>query len=143
MWLHLLLGWYFVVVFRTSFTHIFDSHRYHSYEKTSHLKEPVPYNLTVYKGWKNVILSHSFSQFVLTHPVALKLREWTKDMEIPDEGFFSTLARITKITRNRETGNFSVVQNHVNELHLKKGLCPRCAMTFLPKFWRILYHLKL
>ena len=118
------------MILSRSLTHIFDSNRYHSYEKTTHLKDPVPYNLTVYKGWKNVVISRQFSEFVLTHPVAQNLREWTKDMEIPDESFFSTLARINNITQDKESGNFTVIQNHVNKLKLEEGLCPRQCDIF-------------
>ena len=76
------------------------------------LLAPPPYNLTIYKGWKNVILSRNFATFTLTHPVAKAFRKWTQDIEIPDEEFFATLARITKIEKD-PTGNYLVEQTHV------------------------------
>ena len=108
-----------ISIFRRSLTHVLDSNRYHSYEKTTSLKSPVPCNMTVYKGWKNVIMSRNFSNFTLHHPVAKIFRDWTKDMEIPDEEFFPTLARITKIQKTH--GNYTVTQNHVDRLPMKKG----------------------
>ena len=78
-----------------------------------------------------MVISRQFSEFVLKHPVAQTLREWTKDMEIPDESFFSTLARITNITQDGKSGNFTVLQNHINELKLNEGLCPRHCDSFI------------
>lgn len=51
-------------------------------------------------------------------------------MEIPDESFFSTLARINNITQDKDSGNFTVIQNHVNKLKLEEGLCPRQCDIF-------------
>lgn len=102
---------------------------YSSYERTMNLKSPPPYNMTIYKGWKNVILSRNFSTFVLTHPVAKTFREWTKDMEIPDEEFFATLARITNVAKiDKEDGNYLVKQTHVKALPIKAGLCTRITL---------------
>ena len=39
-------------------------------------KGPPPYNLTVMKGTKNVIISKAFSQFVTTHQVATDYFHW-------------------------------------------------------------------
>ena len=100
-------------------TYVADN-RYNSYERTEILRPPPPYNLTIYKGWKNVILSRKFAKFALSHPIAQNLKEWTKDMEIPDEEFFPTLARITKY-HQLPNGNFNITQNHQDELSLVKG----------------------
>ena len=123
-----------------SFSSFFPSQqRYHSYERTMNLKSPAPFNLTVYKGWKNVVLSRNFSAFALTHPISKTFREWTKDMEIPDEEFFATLARITSVKKTqvgpssnnddyKKGGNYIVEQTHVKELPIKRGLCPRITL---------------
>jgi len=104
-------------------------HRYLSSQKTMKLKAPVPYNMTVFKGNKCVILSKQFSKFVISHPISKKFREWTKDMAVPDESFFATLARITKISQDKNTGNYTVKQNLKNlgesRHYVKPGLCPR------------------
>ena len=85
--------------------------------------------MTVFKGNKCVILSKQFSKFVISHPISKKFREWTKDMAVPDESFFATLARITKISQDKNTGNYTVRQNLKNlgesRHYVKPGLCPR------------------
>jgi ABC-type molybdate transport system substrate-binding protein len=57
-------------------------------------KSPPPFNLTIYKGVKNIILSRHFAEFVINDPVAKIFRDWTKDMSIPDEHFIHSLCRI-------------------------------------------------
>ncbi len=56
-------------------------------------KEPPPFNLTVYKGGKNVVLSRSMVHFLLRHPIAVKFREWLEDTFVPDESFYATMIR--------------------------------------------------
>ena len=50
-------------------------------------------------------------------------------MAVPDESFFATLARITKISQDKNTGNYTVKQNLKNlgegRHYVKPGLCPR------------------
>lgn len=65
--------------------------------QTEKLKDPPPFNLTIYKGQKNVILSRTFVDFVLDHEVALAFLRWCEDMLIPDEAFYSTLIRIKNV----------------------------------------------
>ena len=88
--------------------------------------------MTVFKGNKCVILSKQFSKFVISHPISKKFREWTKDMNAPDESFFATLARITKISQNKSTGHYTVKQNLKNleesRHYVKPGLCPRYSL---------------
>ena len=85
--------------------------------------------MTVFKGNKCVILSKQFSKFIISHPVSKSFREWTKDTAMPDESFFASLARITEITQDKNTGNYSVKQNLYNlteeRRYVKPGLCPR------------------
>lgn len=61
-------------------------------------KRPPPFNLTIYKGQKNVVLTRKFANFILHHPVAVGFRRWCDDMLIPDESFYSTLVHIKKIS---------------------------------------------
>ncbi len=57
-------------------------------------KEPPPFGLTIFKGSKYVILnSESVHNFVHGH-VAKSLREWLKDVSMPEEFFFATMSRI-------------------------------------------------
>ena len=75
--------------------------------------DPIPFNLTVFKGGKSWQLPRRFVWFLLYHPVAktflgdwhstisvgaslnLILSEWSKTMYVPDESIVPTLARIT------------------------------------------------
>ena len=61
-------------------------------------KNPTPFNLAVYKGRKSWKIPRPFVTFLLSHPVALEFREWSKTVYIPDEFFIPTLARISNIT---------------------------------------------
>ena len=56
-------------------------------------------------------------------------------MEIPDEEFFATLARITKVEKSGEN-DFRVEQTHVKELPIKPGLCPRITLWDTDKDYR-------
>ena len=52
---------------------------------------PVPYGLKVYKSWAYVALSHQFVEYLLCSPVALALREFMKDVRIPEENIYAML----------------------------------------------------
>jgi hypothetical protein len=90
--------WYLFKKSLNPFVEIDPSERYQIIPlRTNNSKRPPPFNLTIYKGHKNVILSRTFSKFVLRHPVAIGFRRWCEDMLIPDEAFYSTLIHITDI----------------------------------------------
>jgi N-acetyllactosaminide beta-1,6-N-acetylglucosaminyltransferase len=78
---------------RFTMSHIMEPDR-PTLTRTGIKKSPPPFNLTIYKGSKNVILSRNFAEFVIKNPVAKIFREWTKDMSVPDEHFIPTLYRI-------------------------------------------------
>ena len=59
--------------------------------------EPVPFGLTIYKGAKSYRLPRHFVEFLLTHPVATSLIEWSKTTAVPDEMVVPTLARISSV----------------------------------------------
>ena len=42
--------------------------------KSEELLPPVPYNLTIFKGDRQVILSREYTNFILNHPVPIALR---------------------------------------------------------------------
>ena len=87
---------------------------------------PVPYNLTLFKGSKNVIISRKTAHDVLTHPVHLSLRNWLKDTAIPDETFFPTIAKIVNITKTEEN-DYKVVQK-LDTFDTSFGICTRASM---------------
>jgi hypothetical protein len=64
-------------------------------------KEPAPFNLTVYKGSKNTILSRSMTLFLLYHTIARAFKEWLADTSVPDESYYATMIRVRF---NRRTG---------------------------------------
>ena len=61
------------------------------------LLPPVPFNLTIFKGMREVVLSRNYSRFCLENPVARSFRTWIKNTAIPDESYFQTLSRISDI----------------------------------------------
>ena len=64
-------------------------------------KESPPYDLTVFKGLKNVILSRSMVYFILNNGLAIKFRKWLEDTLVPDESFYATMIRVVY---NHSTG---------------------------------------
>ena len=51
----------------------------------------IPYGLKVFKSWAYVALSHEFVEHVLCSPVGLALREYMKDVRIPEENTYAML----------------------------------------------------
>ena len=66
-------------------------------DNSKYLLPPVPFNLTLFKGMREVVLSRNYSRFCLEHPVARSFRTWIKNTAIPDESYFQTLSRISDI----------------------------------------------
>jgi hypothetical protein len=56
---------------------------------------PVPYNLTILKGEKNVAVTREFAEFVTQSNISFDLYNWLQLTKIADEHFYSTLASIT------------------------------------------------
>ena len=63
-------------------------------------KGPIPYNLVVYKGYKNVFIRRDFADFILNHPVSQSVMNFLKDAAVPDEHLYATLGRIEQIDEN-------------------------------------------
>ena len=49
---------------------------------TKSRKSKPPHNITVFKGTKNVLISRNFSDFIVSHPVAVDYYEWIKDIKV-------------------------------------------------------------
>ena len=62
--------------------------------KTQTKLGPVPYNLKIYKGLNYMSVARSFVSFLLTNATAIALREYLKDVKIPEEHFYSTLYQV-------------------------------------------------
>ncbi|XP_052072737.1 beta-1,3-galactosyl-O-glycosyl-glycoprotein beta-1,6-N-acetylglucosaminyltransferase-like [Mytilus californianus] len=52
---------------------------------------PVPDKLTPYKGSVHVAVNRNFAEFVIRNATSLRLMNWLKRTDIPDEIFFTTL----------------------------------------------------
>jgi hypothetical protein len=52
---------------------------------------PIPYGLKVYKNWAYVALSYEFVEHFLCSPVGITLREYMKDVKIPEENYYAML----------------------------------------------------
>lgn len=92
---------------------------------TNFTKPPPPHGLTVYKGLKNVLIPRNFSQFVLSHPVAIEYYRWLEEVRVPDEIFFQTLSRVVEINQNQ------VVQDH--EMNTTEVGIPRYTLWAFEK----------
>ena len=52
---------------------------------------PVPHNLKIYKSSNYMAAARPFVSFLLTSNTAVALREYLKDVDVPEEHFYSTL----------------------------------------------------
>ena len=60
------------------------------------LLESPPYNLKIFKGFKENILSRHTSSFFIRSKMAQKFLSWLYDTACPEEFFFATLSRISQ-----------------------------------------------
>ena len=59
--------------------------------KKSERLPPIPHNLKVYKSWAFLSLSYSFVEYILCDKMALEMREYIKDISIPEENIYPML----------------------------------------------------
>ena len=105
----------------------------YSYDETKadnlqYLLPPIPFNLTIFKGMREVVLSRNYARFCLEHPVARSFRNWIKNTAIPDESYFQTLSRISdKVVHNNDSAEIlNVDQNFdTNWDTTTHGICLR------------------
>lgn len=71
--------------------------------------QPVPCNLTVFKGVKAGAFTREFVGFVITDPFAIHYYNWIYDTGHPEEHFVSTLATLSAVRAGRKKG-WKVVQ---------------------------------
>ena len=116
------------------------------------LKLKPPYQLKIFKGYKNVMIRRDFAQFIIYHPVAKKIEEYMTDTLIPDEHIYATMSRIKQIEEKVNCGNDG--KNEAESCHFcPKGHCSgdcifmdkRCvlkdeSMYPLSYFWCTLIH---
>ena len=61
---------------------------------------PIPYNINLQKGSKNVALTHQMVNFIINHPVVIELYNWLKMTYIPDEHFYATVITL-QVTKSK------------------------------------------
>ncbi|XP_059088386.1 N-acetyllactosaminide beta-1,6-N-acetylglucosaminyl-transferase-like [Tigriopus californicus] len=92
-------------------------------------KPPPPYNITVLKAQKNVVLQRSFVNFLVYHPVAIDYYNWLSDSFIPDEHFYSTMASITV---ERKDNNTYIVEQIMPTIPNEDAFCFRKSLWNYP-----------
>ncbi len=75
------------------FRRSFDRYDYY-YKRTQIKKDPPPNNITVLKGSLHVVLKRDFAEFAVKNQYAIDYYNWAKEMDVPDESYFSTLHSI-------------------------------------------------
>ncbi len=56
--------------------------------------DPVPHNITIYKGNTHFALTREFVEFILTNRKAIDFRNYLKDVWMPEESFYASLYRL-------------------------------------------------
>ena len=69
---------------------------------------PVPYGIKIYKGWSYMANSRTFVSFFLTNETAIALREYMKDVKVPEEHFYSSLYRLPDVPGGRPKKGITV-----------------------------------
>ena len=65
--------------------------------KTSKKLPPPPYNLTIFKGHKDVALTRSSAEFFMTSKLGKGFLKWLNSgVGFPEEFFFATLSRVSQ-----------------------------------------------
>ena len=88
---------------------------------THQKKESPPYGLTIYKGYREVVLSRRTVKFILKSNLTKSLLKWSQDITFPEEIFFATLVRIN-VKRYVHTG---IVEQYHTKQAIQYPLCPR------------------
>ncbi|XP_023339349.1 beta-1,3-galactosyl-O-glycosyl-glycoprotein beta-1,6-N-acetylglucosaminyltransferase 4 isoform X2 [Eurytemora carolleeae] len=77
--------------------------------KTKILRKEPPFNLTIFKGLRTVVMARNWTSFFINHPVAKSFIDWSRDSNMPEEYVFQTLGRITRL--HFERNKWTVEQN--------------------------------
>ena len=91
---------------------------------TNVTKEPPPFGLTIYKGYREIILSRKSAKFYLETELGKSFLDWCKDVIFPEEVFFATLTRVDK--------SKYFTDNIIEQIHVKRPhTYPICARKTL------------
>lgn len=109
-------------------------------------KSEPPYQLKIFKGYKNVIIRRDFASFLIYHPVAKAFEEYLHDAVIPDELIYATLSRIEDIKKSNALR--IVVSIILQKFYWKAVTQPLCHCVYINhlsqfslsilNFWRVM-----
>ena len=88
-----------------------------------------PFGIKPMKGMKNVFLSREYADFSVHHDLTQYFRIWLSHTCIPDESYFSSLARIQSYEKI-DSYFYNVTLNLAENLPYLEGLCPRFSFWY-------------
>ena len=89
---------------------------------------PVPYGIKIYKSSSYMANSRAFVFFLLTNKTAIALREYMKDVKVPEEHFYSSLYRLPDVPGGRPMKGITVPRV-CTSVWLNKPTHPICKGT--------------
>ena len=92
-----------------------NGHKHQCRQVQGNEKPKPPYQMKIFKGYKNVIIRRDFAKFLIYHPVAKTFEEYMTDTLIPDEHIYATMSRIKQ------------VEEKVDCSHKRKNLVKSCG----------------
>ena len=92
-----------------------DEHQLQCSQVQGNKKSKPPYQMKIFKGYKNVMIRRDFAKFLIYHPVAKTFEEYMTDTLIPDEHIYATMSRIEQ------------VEEKVDCSHKRKNLVKSCG----------------
>ena len=96
--------------------------------------DPPPYNLTIFKGYKENILSRQSASFFIRSQMAQDFLNWLYDTACPEEFFYATLARVS------QDQYFYKGQISQGNSFKKYNKCLKCS--FLSKIFLFYYYFR-
>ena len=93
-----------------------------------------PHNLTIFKGYKENILSRQSASFFIRSQMAQDLLNWLYDTACPEEFFYATLARVS------QDQYFYKGQISQGNSFKKYNKCLKCS--FLSKIFLFYYYFR-
>ena len=88
---------------------IFSAYVEFSLEEKKGEADPVPFQLSIFKGIKSHRLPRAWVRWLLTHPVPQAFVSWAETSALPDEMLVPTLARVSLVLQ-QEDGSWLVEQ---------------------------------
>jgi len=77
-----------------------------------HLNPPVPFNLTIFKGYKENVISRATGHFLTKTQLAEVFLHWLANTGCPEEFFYATLTRVSQSNYFAENGRIIQGENN-------------------------------